>query len=90
MDTLEDLTDVMYAQNYLKEISTLNDHFIIDIGEINVLFFRMNRLCTVRLCVLFGLSVSGVCCTISGKRKVDYFSDYFPRAPPLLIVECDC
>ena len=79
MNTPEVLTDVMYFQNNLNEISTLNDHVIIDIGEVNVLFFRINQLCAVRLCVYFGLSVSGVCCTISGIRRGDYFSDYFPK-----------
>ena len=51
MNTFEVLTDVMYFQNNSNEISTLNDHVIIDIGEINVLFFRFNQLCAVSLCV---------------------------------------
>ena len=34
MDTLEDLTDVIYVQNDLKEISTLNDYVIINNREI--------------------------------------------------------
>ena len=35
MDTLEDLTNVIYVQNDFKEISTLNDHIIINNGEIS-------------------------------------------------------
>ena len=35
MDTLEDLPNVIYVQNNFKEISTLNDHVIIDNGEIS-------------------------------------------------------